>query len=927
MKKSNIKIYLFIIISMVMFLQIKDDVYAKTESDVKNWLDSQNGKAIDYDGAYGVQCVDFFNYYLKNFWGYSNPISMYPVSYAYQIFNYNQPSGWQKISGNSSFRTGDIVVWSNAIGHGCGHVGVIYSSDSSGVKVAHENWGAKYVTIISLPSTNNIRGVFRPALDEETCSCSTSYAGKYIINTSRAPLSMRSGHGTNYSIITTIPKGTEVEVTKANGSWAHVKWNGYSGYCAMEYLKKKETDRQIKLHVWVSDDKMGAVPSKYYTGNRYYLCYELIYNDTNEKIGNAKNYTVTEQFTLPNGKTSTYTYNNDNNWYSIVCTTEGNYKGAVTVSGDIVGTTNVNFDVKVKDDEKPVIKNVRVSNVSSTGYTVSCEVTDNIGVDRVQFPTWTEKNGQDDIQSNWGSSSAARGTKLGNTYTYRVNISDHNYERGKYSTHIYAYDKSGNFAADGSVTVNVPKPDIHVSSVELTDENSNDFIAVYMCQGETMKLKVNVKPQSANNKNVRWTSDDSSVAMVDSTGKITAKNFGTTRITVTTEDGNYSDSCLIKVGTMVHYGDVDNDRKITVSDYSELENILDGTVNPPNEDDEERCNLDGNYAIDDDDLKVLGQFVNGKIDVFPAETMIYKVSIIKYPDKRDYIVGEKFDSTGIRTAVVYGNGKTKEISACSFNYDFSKTGQRRVYMIYSENGRKCIGFFFVNVSKKETKRYIVKFTDANKIVNTQFILEGNSAIAPKLSKKGYTLYWDDKFDKVYENMTIKAKWVANDYRVNFNVAEGKVGKKSMKVTYGDEYGELPEPERSGYLFDGWYTKKTGGDEVSEFTVMNTAKNHTLYAHWKKVTVSKISIKKLTALRKSMKITMKTGKGGDGYQIMYSIKKNFRSNKKINTSNVVKKITKLKNHTKYYVKVRGYVYDSKDKKVYGAWSKVYTIVVK
>lgn len=156
---------MFSIFSIVMFNSIK--VNAATQSDVIQWLDSQKGRAIDFDGRYGVQCVDFFNYYLKDYWGYQNPIGMYPVSYAYQIFDKGQPAGWEKIAGNSNFRTGDIVIWNNGIGGGAGHVGIIYSVDSSGVKVAHENWGAKYVTITALPSVSNIRGVFRPPLTEQ----------------------------------------------------------------------------------------------------------------------------------------------------------------------------------------------------------------------------------------------------------------------------------------------------------------------------------------------------------------------------------------------------------------------------------------------------------------------------------------------------------------------------------------------------------------------------------------------------------------------------------------------------------------------------------------------------------------------------------------------------------------------------------------
>jgi len=71
---------------------------------------------------------------------------------------------------------------------------------------------------------------------QQECDCSTSYAGEYIVTTYDSPLLMRSGHGTQYDKITSIPKGSIVYVSKANGSWAHVQWNGYSGYSSMLYL-------------------------------------------------------------------------------------------------------------------------------------------------------------------------------------------------------------------------------------------------------------------------------------------------------------------------------------------------------------------------------------------------------------------------------------------------------------------------------------------------------------------------------------------------------------------------------------------------------------------------------------------------------------------------------------------------------------------
>lgn len=96
------------------------------------------------------------------------------------------------------------------------------------------------------------------------------------------------------------------------------------------------------------------------------------------------------------------------------------------------------------DTTPPVITNVKVSDVNINGYTVSCTVTDNIGVARVQFPTWTTNDGQDDLAADWSTNAAYSGTVSGNTYTFKVRRIEHGNEYGVYNTHIYAYDAAGN---------------------------------------------------------------------------------------------------------------------------------------------------------------------------------------------------------------------------------------------------------------------------------------------------------------------------------------------------------------------------------------------------------------------------------------------------------------------------------------------------
>ena len=112
------------------------------------------------------------------------------------------------------------------------------------------------------------------------------------------------------------------------------------------------------------------------------------------------------------------------------------------------------------DKTAPTATNIEIKNVTPAGYDVYVYgVKDNgSGVNRVQFPTWTEAKGQDDIQPNWQTGASSKGTKQadGTTWVYHVNITDHKTEAGEYNTHIYAYDNLGNGKCIGTQKVTIP---------------------------------------------------------------------------------------------------------------------------------------------------------------------------------------------------------------------------------------------------------------------------------------------------------------------------------------------------------------------------------------------------------------------------------------------------------------------------------------
>lgn len=92
-----------------------------------------------------------------------------------------------------------------------------------------------------------------------------------------------------------------------------------------------------------------------------------------------------------------------------------------------------------------------------------------------------------------------------------------------------AADGSGKYA---TCKVSVESATVYVSSITLNKNSASLYV------GETTQLTATVSPSSATNKSVSWTSDDTSVATVSSTGLVTAKSAGTATITCKAKDGS-----------------------------------------------------------------------------------------------------------------------------------------------------------------------------------------------------------------------------------------------------------------------------------------------------------------------------------------------------------------------------------------------------
>jgi uncharacterized repeat protein (TIGR02543 family) len=81
-----------------------------------------------------------------------------------------------------------------------------------------------------------------------------------------------------------------------------------------------------------------------------------------------------------------------------------------------------------------------------------------------------------------------------------------------------------------------------------------------------------------------------------------------------------------------------------------------------------------------------------------------------------------------------------------------------------------------------------------------------------------------------KTVTVKAPVVATQ-TVKFNANGGKCSTATKIYTVGGTYSGFPTPTKSGAVFMGWWTAKSGGSRVFEGSTVTGGSTRTLYAHW------------------------------------------------------------------------------------------------
>lgn len=134
---------------------------------VNAFVAQYNNRFVDYDGRYGAQCVDLFNYYNRDV----VKASFVSVNYAYQLWGAAPTNKYSRVSASSTPQKGDVAVFSSSLpgSGGAGHVAIVLSQVNSTTlsvfqqRVRLSN-GSYSPSIVSNSSKSYLLGYLRPIL-------------------------------------------------------------------------------------------------------------------------------------------------------------------------------------------------------------------------------------------------------------------------------------------------------------------------------------------------------------------------------------------------------------------------------------------------------------------------------------------------------------------------------------------------------------------------------------------------------------------------------------------------------------------------------------------------------------------------------------------------------------------------------------------
>lgn len=126
------------------------------------FVQKYNGKKVDFDGAFGAQCVDLFRQYNKDVYGLPHTGV---VEGAKDLFlGYEQlpvERRYYEVVNKDEIIPGDVVVWDGTTTNEYGHVAIVLGNLDDNIIVFEQDGFAQDGAKISLRARANLLGALR----------------------------------------------------------------------------------------------------------------------------------------------------------------------------------------------------------------------------------------------------------------------------------------------------------------------------------------------------------------------------------------------------------------------------------------------------------------------------------------------------------------------------------------------------------------------------------------------------------------------------------------------------------------------------------------------------------------------------------------------------------------------------------------------
>ena len=477
------------------------------------------------------------------------------------------------------------------------------------------------------------------------------------------------------------------------------------------------------------------------------------------------------------------------------------------------------------------------------------------------YAVWSPKTYTISYNANGGTGAPASQTKVyGQNLTLsNVRPTKDGYTFQGWSTILYgtvAYQPGGQFGENRSMTLYAVWEANSVTSITLSQTTAT------LKKGETLTLTATIAPSDAANKSVTWSSSNTSVATVSTSGVVTAVGEGTAVITVKTADGGKTASCTVTVTT----------QKTKI-----FFNPTGGTGAP-----EPQFKIIGTDLILSETVptkpncEFLGWAIYDKINYQPGDTInfdwgteeAYLYAIWRHKDAGDIVwTPESFNcdnwlpgnmqSYGVEDSVFVG-----EVSDASYidplfynNFDRFYAENYRYVVVEAEiscdalDQNDCMAVYF---SKGDT-------SDIDETTSIKYIHGGTTGgnyktfvfdMAQNPNWNGMiTILRIDPFEENTGMFKIKSVKLTNEvsYTVSYDANGGTGAPASQTKVHGDALTlSTVKPTRSGYEFKGWATSLNGNVEYSAGAAYTENADVTLYAVWAVNSVTSITLNKTSA---------------------------------------------------------------------------------